>query len=181
MSGVKFLFQHRIGSHWLVAEEYVGAAKNLAILSIRQPSTGKAGNTRPGKRLVANFSAPRNVIYTIAYGLIDIANAMLPEQTYATSDVFGGGDEDPPRNDGFCEHLRDARAGRDTRAEEPKRRWAIMDRRLPILQRCQRVLESCDSGSAEWLEDVLIGMERTGKPPVLPTLALSRPRHWWRR
>ena len=61
---------------------------------------------------------PRSDVLTIAYGLIEVAEAMLPQTAFATSDLLAGhGFEKRPSNMRFCEPVR--RAGRG--AQSPLR------------------------------------------------------------
>lgn len=53
---------------------------------------------------------------------------------------------------------------------DPCRRYAATVEHIPTSQLAQRVLERCSRPSAEWLQDVLLALDRTGVPPVLPSV-----------
>ncbi len=172
MGKKRFLLQHNVGGLWLVVEEFVGIGDRAVLMSIRQRSTGR-DTSRPGPRLCLDQSAGRAKLLTLAYDLIDVADRMLPETTMATSEtVATTGTLPTVHNRRFNEEGRRITAGsRDLHRElDAATRWRVLERRLPTLQRAQRVLERCDRDTAEWLEDVLTVVERTGRPPVLPNV-----------
>ena len=168
----RFLLQHNVGGLWLVVEEFVGIGDRAVLMSIRRRAAGR-NTSRPGPRLCLDQSAGRAKLLALAYDLIAVADRMLPETTMVTSEVVATAGTLPAvHNRRFNEEGHRIAAGsRDLHRErDAATRWRVLERRLPALQRAQRVLERCDRETAEWLEDVLTVVERTGRPPVLPNV-----------
>ncbi len=164
----KFLAKHPIRDRWFVVEELAGFGPQNARVSIRI-SSAKGG---PGARETVSFCVTRADLLKISFDVMDVALQMVPTTTFATSEAVGSADGEPRlRHSAFVTDFQDPETiERRRRCVEGYRRLLA---RMPILQRAQRVLERCNTDTAEWLEDALTFMERQGIPPVMPTPATA--------
>lgn len=172
----KFMLQHRIGGFWLVVEDYVDAmAPDAVLVSLRGDVKGAR---RPGPRTAFENVVGRAQLFGLAYDLIDVAEVMLPETTLNTSAAIAKGGALPiPRNKRFADGAREHRGPRHRPHEDGvMAAFARIQGRMPVLQRAQRVLERCDDATADYVEDILIQIERAGStlplawmvPPLEP-------------
>lgn len=162
----RYLMQHRIGGFWLVVEEHVGCVPDAVLVSLRE--TAKDAR-RPGSRMAFDLPVGRAQLLGLAYDLLDVVETMLPETAMTTSAVIAKAGALPcVRNKRFSDGARECQGPRSRAREDGfMAAFARIQGRMPVLQRAQRVLERCDDATADWIEDVLTAIERTGRPPLL--------------
>lgn len=160
------IMKHWIGGSWIVVEGHEGFGPTGVFVSVRK---NVPDGRRPGARVSFAQNVGRAQILGLAFDLLDVADAMLPETALDTSAVVGTARKQPvPCNRRFVDGMRALdSASRRHREESVMVALSRLERRMPVLQRAQRVLERCDEDTAHWLEDVLTLVERTGEPPVL--------------
>lgn len=153
--------------YWLTVDRIGGYGSEHADLALRE-STPKGV---PGKRIKANFGVKRADLIAMAFNLLDVADAMQPDSTYATSDsVHSGKGESIPCNAGFNQLRREVRPldidEVDGRKRDVAERFERLRKRMPSLQLAQRVLERCNDDVAQTISCLLILADQSGDLPV---------------
>ena len=152
---------------WLTVDQLAGYGTEYANMSLRE-SNDKG---LPGKRIRANFGVRRSEVIAMAFRLLDVADMMQPDSTYATSDsVHSSKGESVPAHDGFNTLRREVRPVDideiDGRKRDVAERFERLRRRLPTLQLAQRVLERCDDDVAQTLTALLMMADQAGDLPL---------------
>lgn len=153
--------------YWLTVDRIGGYGSEHADLALRE-STEKGA---PGKRVKALFGAKRADLIGMAFNLLDVADAMQPDSTYATSDsVHSGKGESIPAHAGFNQLRKDVRPldidEVDGRKRDVAERFEKLRKRMPTLQLAQRVSERCNDDVAQTIACLLIMADQTGDLPV---------------
>lgn len=157
----KCLMKTPFFGYWLTVDQLHGYGTEYASLSLRE----SARSGRPGKRVGVRYAMKRAEVIDCAFELLDIADKMLPSTTFSTSDaVFCNSAEPRPRNETFSA-VEQKNAQVQARRRHAVNAFSKLRRRLPMLQRLQRVLEQCDDNLAATLDATLLIAEQTGDLP----------------
>lgn len=152
----RFLGKQHQGQ-WLTVDRLYGSGAEYADLSFRDCNE----KGQPGKRIVVEFGVTRTEVIQAAFGLLDVADVMQPESTYAHSEsVHSGLSEPRPDSLSFLE-LNLAERKRDVVKNHQRLR-----ERMPTLQLAQRVLERCNDEVAATLCALLVTADQTGDLPL---------------
>ncbi|TAL87331.1 MAG: hypothetical protein EPN74_02085 [Rhodanobacter sp.] len=157
----KFLMKTPFFGYWLTVDELHGYGTERATLSLRERNR----HGQPGKRVGADFGMKRAAVIATAFELLDIADKMLPSTTFATSDTeFCTSAEPIPCNDTFLA-MEQEETNVQARCQRAVNAFSNLRRRLPTLQRLQRLLEQCDDDIAATMDVMLLMLEQTGDLP----------------
>lgn len=105
---------------------------------------------------IATEQLTREHLVSFALQLLELADALVDDRAYVTSDT-----------------VKDGRGVLSQRHGDSLRRFYRLQDRLPILQLAQRVLESADDETANTLLTLLANVEATGHMPVRVEVAFK--------
>lgn len=160
--------------YWLTVDRLAGYGTEYADMSLRE-SNGKG---QPGRRVKAKFGVKRAEVIAMAFNLLDVAEMMQPDSTYATSDsVHSSKGESIPIHAGFNQLRREVRQPNIDEVDGRKRDVAVrferMRQRMPVLQLAQRVLERCEEDVAQTLSALLVMVDETGDLPLRAVMQVT--------
>lgn len=153
--------------YWLTIDRLAGYGTEYADMSLRENND----KGQPGKRIKANFGVKRAEVIAMAFNLLDVADMMQPDSTYATSDsVHSSKGESIPVHAGFNQLRREVRPPDidevDGRKRDVAERFERLRQRMPELQLAQRVFERCSDEVALTLASLLVMVDQTGDLPL---------------
>jgi hypothetical protein len=158
-----------IGDKWVCVEDGGGCVPehpDHVTFAVCEAQT----NGRPGARVAARFAVRRHRVLELALRLLELADRMTPETTWANSravldegqppQVFEGGEGDRA----LVERL----IG-DAPLNFARNAWAKSERlraRMPVLRAAQGLLEHCDDDTAASLHVLIAAADLHGGLPV---------------
>lgn len=152
---------------WLTVERLAGFGGERVDVSLREPNE----KGQPGKRIKAQYGMNRAMVIAAAFALLDVADQMLADSTFATSDALPcNKGESQPLNSTF-QKLRAEAAARaaginpSERAADMAVKFERLRGRLPTLQLAQRVLENCGDDVHQSLAALLMLADNTNALP----------------
>ncbi|MDR0770597.1 MAG: hypothetical protein LBE75_05315 [Burkholderiales bacterium] len=153
--------------YWITVDRIGGYGAERCDISLRERNE----KGRPGKRANGYFGARRAELIRMAFDLLDVADFMQPDTTYAMSDtVHASKGESLPVHAGFNKLRKEVGTVLNDEEVEKRKlsttlRFEQIRRRMSTLQLAQIVLEECNTDIAESINAILTFAKKSGDLP----------------